>query len=128
MFNLTAPLGGGTLIAAVLAALLFGAIGLRCVLGPDGGARFFGVAVQDGPGRSFVQAMGARNLGLSLTALGLILFGARAGLAALIFAAVVTAALDAAIVWRASGVAKAAKHLAYAPAFLVFGLWIASGR
>lgn len=99
--SLTEPLTLVTLIAASLAALLFGSIGLRCLIAPAGGARFFGIPVADRGGARFVQAMGAHNLGLALTAAALIALGSRAGLASLIAAAALMAGLDAAIVWRA---------------------------
>lgn len=122
-----APLTMPMMIAAVLATGLFAAIGLRCLLAPSGGARFFGVPVIDAGGESFVQAMGARNLGLALTAAALIATGMRAGLAGLIAAAALTAALDALIVLRAAGMAKVAKHIAYVPIFAAFAAWIAFG-
>ena len=122
-----APLTLPMSVAAVLAAVLFGAIGLRCLLAPVGGALFFGVPVVDRGGESFVRAMGARNLGLALTAGALIALGQRAGLASLIAAAAVMAMLDAGIVLRAAGLTSAAKHFAYVPAFAAFAVWIAFG-
>jgi hypothetical protein len=114
-------------VAAVLAAALFGAIGLRCLFVPSRGARFFGVPLVDPGGESFVRAMGARNLGLALTAAALVATGVRTALASLIAAAAIIAMLDAVIVLRAAGPSKAAKHFAYAPVFLAFSLWIAMG-
>jgi hypothetical protein len=93
-------------ITAVLAAGLFAAIGLRCLIAPSGGAR---------------------NLGLALTAAALIANGIRVGLAGLVAAAAIMAALDALIVLRAAGLAKAAKHIAYVPLFAAFAVWIAFG-
>jgi hypothetical protein len=122
-----APLTLPMTMGALLAAVLFGAIGLRCLVAPNGGARFFGVPVIDLGGESFVRAMGARNLGLALTAAALIATGIRAGLASLIAAAAIMAALDAVIVLRAAGLSKAAKHFAYVPVFTAFSLWIAIG-
>jgi hypothetical protein len=125
--TLTASLTPGTKVAAGIAALLFAGIGARCLLAPAGGARFFGAPVTGADGLAFVQAMGARNIVLSLTAFGLILFDLRAGLAVLVAAAALMAALDAMIVRGAAGLAKAAKHIAYVPIFTAFALWIASG-
>lgn len=127
-FVVATPLTQSMSVAAVLAAILFGAIGLRCLLAPGGGARFFGVPVVESGGETFVRAMGARNLGLALTAAALIALGQRAGLASLMVAAAVMALLDAVIVLRAAGLAKAAKHFAYSPAFAAFAVWIAIGR
>jgi hypothetical protein len=126
--TLAAPLTLPTTIVAFLAAAVFGVIGVRCLIAPNGGARFFGVPVVDPGGESFVRAMGARNLGLALTAVALIATGARQGLASLVAAAALMAALDAVIVLRAAGMSKAAKHVAYAPAFAAFSLWIVLGR
>lgn len=122
-----APLTVPMTITAVLAAGLFAAIGLRCLIAPSSGARFFGVPVIDAGGESFVRAMGARNLGLALTAAALIANGIRVGLAGLVAAAAIMAALDALIVLRAAGLAKAAKHIAYVPLFAAFAVWIAFG-
>lgn len=127
-FLLDAPLSLPTSILAYGAAAALGGIGALGLLAPTRGARVFGVSVNDQAGASFVQAMGARNLGLTLTAAALTAMGLRSGLAALVAAAALMAALDAVIVLRASGLHAAAKHIAYAPAFTAFALWIASGR
>ena len=85
----TLPMTLPMTLAALLASGVFGAIGLRCLLAPGGGARFFGVPVTDRGGESYVRAMGARNLGLALTALALIAMGLRAGLASLLAAGLI---------------------------------------
>jgi hypothetical protein len=126
--TLAEPLTLPTALAALVAAALLGAIGVRCLIAPNGGARFFGVPVIDPGGESFVRAMGARNLGLALTAAALVAMGLRAGLASLIAAAALMAALDAMIVLRGAGPSKAAKHIAYVPIFAAFAVWIAAGR
>lgn len=127
MLSLTQPMTFATTATGGLAAILLGGIGVRCVLAPIGGARFYGVHVSDKDGAAFVQAMGARNIGMSVTALALIILSQRTGLSVLIAAAALMACLDAVIVWRAAGLGKAAKHIAYVPAFIAFMLWIASG-
>ena len=110
---------------AVLAATIFLALGLRALFDPAGAAPFFGVALDAGPGLAFVQAFGARNIGLSLVALALIALDSRRGLIAVFFAAALIACLDFWIVAAQSDAHHAAKHLAYVAALAGFGFWFA---
>lgn len=109
---------------AILATLVFLALGLRALLAPAGAASSFGLAVPDANGLSFVQVFGARNIGLSLLALTLIILDIQIGLAVLFLAAAVIAGLDAWIVTSNSGVSRALKHFAYIFVLLAFGLWL----
>jgi Domain of unknown function (DUF4267) len=109
---------------AVLAALLFLALGLRALLTPAGAAASFGLPVPDTDGLSFVRAFGARNIGLSLLALALIFLDLRIGLAVLFLASGVIAGLDAWIVSSSAGVSRARKHFVYIIVLIAFGWWL----
>jgi len=108
---------------AILAALVFLALGMRALLAPAGAASFFGLPVPDANGLSFVQVFGARNIGLSLLALTLIILDIRMGLAVLFLAAGVIAGLDAWIVTSNAGIPYAIKHFIYVIGLFTFGIW-----
>lgn len=108
---------------AVLAALVFLALGLRALLTPVRAASSFGLFVPDANGLSFVQVFGARNIGLSFLALALIILDIRLGLAVLFLAAGVIAGLDAWIVTSNAGVSRALKHFAYVAGLIGFAFW-----
>src|SRR5690242_12244535 len=97
------PLNGASTWVAGLAAAIFFALGLRALLAPAGAAISFGVPVESSDGLAFVQAFGARNIGLSLVALALIALDMRRGLAVVFFAAALIAALDFSIVAAHAG-------------------------
>lgn len=124
----TLPLDAVSTWVAGLAAVAFLGIGLRAVLAPAGAAAFFGLPVQAADGLPFVRVFGARNVGLSLLALGLIALDSRAGLAALFLAAAVIAGLDTWIVWGHAGAARALKHVGYLVGLAAFGIFLARGR
>ena len=109
---------------AILATLVFLALGMRALLVPASAASSFGLPVPDSSGLSFVRVFGARNIGLSLLALALIIFDIRIGLAILFLAAGVIAGLDAWIVTSNAGVSRALKHLAYIAGLIALGLWL----
>ena len=109
---------------AIIAACLFLGIGLRSVISPLGAAAFFGAPFEGGAGLVFVQAMGGRTIGIALTAIALILLDQRSGLAALLFAAAVVAAIDAYAVTSSVALATAAKHYAYSVGLLAFSAWV----
>jgi len=111
---------------AVLAALVFLGLGLRALLAPTGAATSFGVPLASGDGLAFVRASGARNIGLSLVALALIVLDVRRGLAAVFCAAALIAALDFSIVATHIGALGAVKHLGYLVGLAGFACWLAS--
>lgn len=113
---------------ATLAALLFLALGLRALLSPTAAAASFGVPLTSGDCLAFVQAFGARNIGLSLVALAMIGLDERRGLAAVFCTAALIAALDFSIVTARAGALHAVKHLAYLVSLSGFGLWFATRR
>jgi Domain of unknown function (DUF4267) len=109
---------------AILAAVVFLALGVRALLAPAGAAAFFGLPISDANGLSFVRVFGARNIGLSLLALVLIILDIRIGLAGLFLAAGVIAGLDAWIVTSNVGIKRAIKHFGYFVVLIVFGVWL----
>lgn len=122
------PWAAPTTWVALLAALVFLALGLRAVLDPASAAAFFGLPVPTSEGLAFVQVFGARNIGLSLLALTLLILDLRTGLAAVFLAAGVIAGLDAWIVLFHAGFKFALKHFAYLVALPSFGVWLLRGR
>ena len=115
-----------TTCMALIAAVAFLVLGLIALVSPTTSSTIFGVPVADGPGLAFVQAMGARTIGLALLAIALVILDLKAGLAALLVSAALIAGLDASIVGNQMGLAKAAKHIAYAVVLWGFGFWVAS--
>ncbi len=113
---------------AVLATVGFLAIGLRALLAPAATSAAFGLPLSGGDGLAFVQAFGARNIGLSLVGMALIALDGRRGLAALFLAGALIAALDFWIVASHVGPERALKHLAYVTGLAAFGLWLQFGR
>ncbi len=113
---------------AFVASVFFLGLGARAIIQPIGASAFFGVAVEGGPGLAFVQAYGARNIGIALTALCLIYFDHRSGLAGLLLAASLIAAIDAYAVGTASGTMAAIKHVIYTFALGAFGTYMSLNR
>jgi hypothetical protein len=113
---------------AIVAAIGFLIIGLRALLAPVGAAAAFGLPTADNAGLAYVQAFGARNIGLSLVALALAVLDLRRALAILFFAGALIAALDFSIVALHAGAATALKHLGYVAGLAGFGLWLRFGR
>ena len=109
-----------TILLALLAAA-FLLLGLRGVFLPEGGARSLGIAVVDAADLALMQTTGARNIGLAILAIALIVLDARRSLAALLLAAALISALDFWIVLNASGLANAGKHLGYVALLTVLG-------
>ena len=109
---------------AIIAALVFLVLGLRALLAPVGAASFFGLPVPDVKGLAFVRAFGARNIGLSLLALALIVLDLRMGLAVLFLAAGTISGLDAWIVTSNAGIVYAIKHFVYLVGMIAFGIWL----
>lgn len=109
---------------ACLAVAGFLALGLRALLAPIGAAGSFGVPPPAGDGLAYVQAFGARNIGLALAGLALIVLDQRRSLAVLFLAGALIAGLDFSIVATHAGATQALKHLAYVAGLLGFGLWL----
>jgi hypothetical protein len=124
----TMPLNAASTWLAALAAMGFMALGLRALVAPATAAASFGVPVDGAAGLAFVQAFGARNVGLSVVALTLIVLDLRLGLAALFFAAALIAGVDFSIVATHQSVLKAAKHVGYVVGLVAFGVWFVRRR
>ena len=122
------PLNVTSTWVAALASMLFFGIGLRALLSPEGASAGYGVSINSGEGLAFVRAFGARNVGLSLVALALIVLDMRAGLAAVFFASAVIAVCDLIIVAGQAGAPAAAQHLVAVVALGAFGCWFAARR
>lgn len=120
----TLPWNTVTTWLAMIVAIVFLALGLRALLAPTGAASFFGLQVPDEKGLSFVRAFGARNIGLSLLALAMIILDIRIGLGALFLAIGLIAGLDAWIVTSNAGLKKALKHFGYLIGLITFGRWL----
>ncbi len=118
------PWNAPTTWIALGAVAAFFLLGARAVLMPGPASAFFGVGIETGSGLAFVQAFGARNMGLALTGLALIWLDHRTALAALLLAGAFIAAIDAYAVMSAAGFAKGAKHLGYVVGLGAFGLWL----
>jgi hypothetical protein len=86
-----------------LAALALLVIGVRAVLAPASASAGFGIPLGEGPGLAFVQAFGARNIGLSLFAALAIILDQRRSVGILFVCAAIVAFLDAYIVSRQLG-------------------------
>jgi hypothetical protein len=86
-----------------LIALALLAIGIRAVLMPAAAATGFGVPLSGGEGLVYVQAFGARNIGLSLLALTMIGLDQRRALGVLFVCSALIAMLDGLIVARHLG-------------------------
>jgi hypothetical protein len=93
---------------AAIAAVAFLAIGARAILQPLAAAAGFGVPLDPGDGLVFVQAFGARNIGISVFALLLLLLGRRRSLGLLFACGALIAAFDAGIVAAHAGAAASA--------------------
>jgi hypothetical protein len=121
-------LGAPVTWVAVFAALAFLALGVRGLVDPKGAARSFGIplnTVEGVPQRAdFMRSTGARNIGLALLALALIVMDAQRALAALVFSAATISALDLVIVARAAGPGAAIKHSLYVIALAALGMWL----
>jgi uncharacterized protein DUF4267 len=86
-----------TWISMIASVALF-AIGVRAVLAPATASAGFGIPIGGGEGLAFVQAFGARNIGLSLFAVLAIMLDERRSVGILFVCAATIAVIDAYIV------------------------------
>ena len=91
-----------TWISLLVMVALF-AIGVRAVLAPATASAGFGIPIGEGDGLAFVQAFGARNIGLSFFAVLTILLDERRSVGVLFLCAAIIAFIDAYIVSRHLG-------------------------
>ncbi len=113
MTNRDLPLRSPLTIVITLASIVFLGLGARTFFLPEIASAFFGAPATAPEALVFVKAYGARNIAIALTALTLIWLDYRPGLVALLTFAALVAALDATVMYGFSGMAGAAKHLAY---------------
>ena len=100
-------------IVLALASIAFLVLGLRTFFFPEAAAAFYGAPTAAPEALIFVKAYGARNIGISLLAMALLWLDAWLGVAMLLAAAALIAALDASIMWGHAGFGGALKHLIY---------------
>ena len=126
--DLPAPTLSVRLITILLATgFLF--LGGSEVVSPSGWDARYGVPLRSEHGLSFVQALGARNMALSLIAIFAALTGMRAALATVFAAISFIAAMDFYIVSTAVGTEHALKHALFVVIMACVSLWVAfSGR
>ena len=116
-------------VLAVLASLSFMRAGVMEIVAPAGWDATFGVPLKGADGLAFVQAVGARNIGISLIAILGAIAGNR-GVVFLTFAAIaIIAACDFYIV-RSAGLTTAyIKHGTFVVVLTLSAIWTAfSGR
>jgi hypothetical protein len=107
------PWRSSVTIVALLAVAAFLFLGLRGLIAPEIAVRSLGVALRDPGDGALMQTTGARNIGMALLALALVLIDARRSFGLLLAAAAVIACLDFTIIRAASGLPEAARHLGY---------------
>ncbi len=115
-------------ILLLLLVLAFLLLGLRGLLAPGAAAASLGVLVADPGDLALMQAVGARNIGLALLGLALVVQDSRAAMGWLLLAGAAIAGLDFWVVASATGVSAAMKHLAYVALLGGVGLATLSGR
>ncbi len=112
------PLRSPLTISLVLLSVAFLLLGLRGIIAPEAGAKSLGTMVSNPSDLWLMQTTAARNIGISLLALGLIYLDHRKAIGALLAAATLISGLDLWIVANSAGFAHAAKHAGY---FVVLG-------
>lgn len=118
----TSPL----LWASATISLLLLAVGVRALIAPGQAAAGYGFPATSADAHVFVQAFGARNIGLSLFAIAAILLDHRSSLAVLFLCAAGIAIIDAGILGQHLGWGAAIiRPLAIAAVVAVLGwlLW-----
>lgn len=107
-------------ITALLAVAAFLFLGLRGLVVPQAAVASLGVAIADPRDLALMQTTGARNIGMSLLGLALVVTDARRAFGLLLAAAALIACLDFAVIRAASSLAEAAKHLGYVAFLAIF--------
>jgi hypothetical protein len=113
---------------AVLAlALVFLALAALFLTAPALGALIYGVPAPDGPGRTYLRAIGARDAALALYLAGLSLFSTRRAVAVVLAASLVIPACDLALILSAGAAAwwQVALHAVSAGVLALTALWLA---
>jgi hypothetical protein len=119
------PFGSMQFVVVALVSAAFLGLGITGVIAPRVTGALFGA--DPGGSFAFVQAVGARNTGLSLLAIALLVLDQRLALVALLAAAAIVAALDLWIVSTATSFVHAIKHLGYTLAMATLAGWLYFG-
>lgn len=112
-------------VITIIVAMAWLTIGALEVISPIGWDARFGVPLKGQDGLSFVQAIGGRNLAISIVIIFAAVTGMRATLAALFAAIAIIAAIDFYIVSSAVGVAHALKHAIFVLIMSCIAAWVA---
>ena len=112
-------------IITIVAAVAWLAIGVAELISPHGWDASYGVTLTHDDGLTFVRAVGARNIAISLIALFFALRGMRTALAAVFAAIAVIAAMDFATVSNAVGAGHAIKHACFVVITAGIAGWVA---
>jgi hypothetical protein len=115
-------------VTALVAAVVFFALGARAVVDPAGASAFFGASLDGGPGFTFVAAMGARNMALAVCAAMLVALDQRRALALLLAASAGVAIFDALAVYNHGAPTYALKHVGYVAGLGGFSAWVGVRR
>ncbi len=115
-------------IITIVVAVAWLAIGVAELISPHGWDASYGVTLSHDDGFTFVRAVGARNIALSLIALFFALRGMRTALAAVFAAIAVIAAMDFATVSNAVGAGHAIKHACFVAVMAGVAAWVAQSR
>jgi hypothetical protein len=107
------PWRSPTTILALLAVAAFLGLGLRGVIVPEAAVSALGVSIADPRDLALMQTTGARNIGMSMLGLALVIWDARRAFGFLLAAAALIACIDFAVIRSASGLPEALKHLGY---------------
>jgi hypothetical protein len=119
----TLPWNGPLAWIVALVALALLAIGIRAMLAPSAAAAGFGVPLGGAEGLIYVQAFGARNIGLSLFALAMIALDQRRSLGVLFVCAALIAVLDGLILATRLGFGPGlVRHGAIAAVLVLLGV------
>ena len=120
----------GSTWAALSLGSAFLALGIGFAAAPRVGAWIFGIEAEPGSTLAYVRALGFRDIALSFYIFGLIAFGTRRGLSAVLAASLVIPACDVALVLAVSGwssIGQVFVHLAGAASLAIVAAWLRAG-
>lgn len=112
-------------IVTLVVAMVWLTIGVLEVVSPKGWDVTFGMPLKSADGLSFVQAVGTRNIAISLIAIFAAVSGMRGTLSAVFAAIALIAALDFYVVSTAAGVTHALKHAVFVLVMAGISVWVA---
>jgi len=105
-------------------ALVFLALGALFLAAPGAGALIYGIPEPEGPGRTALRAIGARDVALALYLAGLALLATRRAVAIVLAASLVIPACDLALVAGSAAWWQVALHLASAFVLALVAAWL----